>query len=143
MSDAVAAYGVLLKLGNAGSPETFTTLAEVKSISGPNMSTDVIDVTTHSSAAIGAGREKLASLIDWGEITFDLNFIPSNAQHIAVRKIMEDRSKRNFQIVFPDQASTTWQANCYVTSFECDMPVDDVLGASLTLTITTKPTFNN
>lgn len=142
MSQALAAYGVLLKRGDGGTPtETFTTIAEVKSISGPSMSADVIDVTTHSSAAIGAGREKIASLIDWGEVSFDLNFIPTNTQHKQLLADLNARGKHNWKIVFPDAGPTEWAFEGIVTNFEMDMPVDDVLGASLTITITTKPTF--
>ena len=107
MSEAIAAYGIFLKRGDGGAPETFTTLKEVKDIQGPNISTDVIEVTTHSSAAIGAGKEKLATLIDWGEVTFDLNFIPSDTQHKAIRQDCLDRVKRNFQMVYPDVGAST------------------------------------
>jgi len=142
MSQALAAYGVLLKRGDGATPtETFATIAEVKSISGPSMSTDVLDVTTHSSAVSGAGREKIASLIDWGEISFDLNFIPTNSQHKQLLADLQARGKHNWKLVFPDVGATEWAFEGIVTSFENDMPVDDVLGASITITITTKPTF--
>ena len=54
MSNAVSSYGTLLKIGDGGGTEVFTPLAEVKSIEGPDMETDIIDVTTHSSAGAGA-----------------------------------------------------------------------------------------
>lgn len=142
MSDALAAYGTLLKRGDGGSPETFTTIAEVKSISGPNMSSDVIDVTTHSSAASGAWREKIASLIDPGELSFDINLIPAGAGHISLRTDFVNRTKRNFKIQFPDVGNTTWTVEGIVTSFEVEAPTDDVLSASITITITKAPTFS-
>ncbi|MCS6297164.1 MAG: outer capsid protein Hoc [Nitrospira sp.] len=142
MSDAIAAYGTLLKRGDGNTPETFTNIAEVKSISGPNMSSDVIDVTTHSSAAAGAWREKIASLIDPGELSFDINFIPDAAGHIALRTDFVNRTKRNFKIQFPNIAATTWTIEGIVTGFECEAPTDDVLAASITITITKAPTFS-
>lgn len=141
MSDAIAAYGTLLKRGDGGSPETFTTIAEVKSISGPNMSSDVIDVTTHSSAAAGAWREKIASLIDPGELSFDINLIPASSGHISLRTDFVNRTKRNFKIQFPDVGLTTWSVEGIVTGFECEAPTDDVLAASITITITKAPVF--
>lgn len=142
MSDAIAAYGTLLKRGNGAGPEVFSTIAEVKSISGPNMSSDVIDVTTHSSAAAGAWREKIASLIDPGELSFDINFIPAAQGHIDLRTDFVNRTKRNFQLQFPDAGPTIWSIEGIVTSFEIEAPTDDVLSASITITITKAPTFS-
>lgn len=142
MSDALAAYGTLIKRETT-TPGTFATIAEVKSISGPNMSSDVIDVTTHSSAASGAWREKIASLIDAGELSFDINFIPSAQGHKDLRTDFTSRVKRNFQIVFPDAGPTTWDIQGIVTSFEMEAPTDDVLSASITITITAAPDFND
>jgi predicted secreted protein len=142
MSNAVAAYGTLIKRGDGGAPEVFTTIAEVKSISGPNMSSDVIDVTTHSSASSGPWREKIASLIDPGELSFDINLIPADTAHINLRNDFVNRTKRNFKIVFPDVGATTWTIEGIITSYEVEAPTDDVLSASITITITKAPTFS-
>ena len=142
MSNAVSAYGTLLKIGDGGGPEVFTTLAEVKSIEGPDMETDVIDVTTHDSAAAGAFREKLATLIDAGEISFDLNFIPGNTQHVALRTDQLNRTKRNFELWFPNASSADIEFEAVVTSFPMTFEVDGVIESSVTLTITKAPVFN-
>lgn len=142
MSNAVAAYGTLLKIGDGAGPEVFTTLAEVKSIEGPGMETEVIDVTTHSSAAAGAFREKLATLIDAGEVTFDLNFVPGDTQHIALRADQLARTKRNFELWYPGSVSADIEFQAIVTSFPLSFPTDGVIESSVTLTITQAPTFN-
>ena len=142
MSGAIAAYGTFLKIGDGGGPETFTTLAEVKSIEGPSMETDVIDVTTHSSQPAGNFKEKLATLIDAGEVTFDLNMIPGNAQHDALRTDQLGRTKRNFELWFPGSGSSDIDFEAVVTSFPLSFPVDGVIESSVTLTITKAPTFN-
>ena len=74
---AISAFGTLLKVGDGGGTEVFTTIAEVKEISGPSISVDTVELTTHSSS--GAWKEYLPTLIDAGEVTFDVNFIPTNA----------------------------------------------------------------
>jgi len=142
MSDAVSAYGTLLKIGDGGGPEVFTTLAEVKGIEGPTMETEVIDVTTHSSAAAGAFREKLATLIDAGEVTFDLNLVPGNSQHDALRADQIARTKRNFELWFPSSVSADIEFQAVVTNFPLSFPVDGQIESSVTLTITQAPTFN-
>ena len=142
MSDAVSAYGTLLKIGDGGGPETFTTLAEVKSIDGPTMETEVIDVTTHSSAAAGPFREKLAGLIDAGEVTFELNLVPNNAQHDSLRADQTARTKRNFELWFPGSGSADVEFEAVVTNFPLSFPVDGPIESSVTLTITKAPVFN-
>jgi len=56
-------------------------------------------------------------------------------------KDLKNRTKRNFQLVFPDVGATTWAFAAYVTGFEPSAPVDDLLGASVTLKITGQPTL--
>lgn len=142
MTSAIGAYGTLLKIGDGGGPETFTTVAEVVNISAPSLALDTIDVTNHSSTA--AWREFVAGLLDAGEVTFDINYIPTAATHNATNGLIRDlknRTKRNFKLVFPDSGSTTWDFSAYVTGFEPDAPVDDKLAASVTLKLTGQPTL--
>jgi len=142
MSNAVSAYGTLLKIGDGGGPEVFTTLGEVKGIEGPTMETEVIDVTTHSSAAAGAFREKLATLIDAGEVTFDLNLVPGDTQHDALRADQLGRTPRNFELWFPSSVSADIEFEAVVTNMPLSFPVDGPIESSVTLTITQAPTFN-
>jgi len=54
---------------------------------------------------------------------------------------MKNRTKRNYELIFPDVGVTTWPFTALVTGFEPDEPVDDALSASVTLKITGKPTL--
>lgn len=143
MSNAVFGQGTLLQIGDGGSPtETFTTIAEVTEISGPSLALDVIDVTSHDST--GGWREKIGGLLDGGEVTFTINYLPSNATHNATTGLLRDlknRTKRNFKLVFPDAGSSTWSFTALVTSFEPSEPIDDRLTADVTLSITGQPTL--
>jgi hypothetical protein len=140
-SGAIPAYGTLLKRGDGGAPETFTTVAEVRDISGPNIKGEINDVTTHSSAAAGAWREKISSLLDPGDVTFPINLVPGSTGHKSLISDMTGRLKRNFQIVFPDGGSTTWAFSGYITGFTAKAPTAGVLEADLTVTLTGAPTF--
>ena len=138
----ISAFGTLLKIGDGGDPETFTAIAEVSSISGPGLSLDTIDVTHHSSTA--GWREFVGGLLDAGEVSFDINYLPTDATHDAstgLIKDMTDRTVRNFQLVFPDASNTTWSFSALVTGFEPSEPVDDKLAASVTLKLTGQPTL--
>jgi len=142
MSNAISAFGTLLKIGDGGSPETFTTIAEVTDISGPSLSADTIDVTNHNSA--GGYREFIQGLKDAGEVTFTINFIPTESTHNAATGLLkdyEDGTLRNFQLVFPDAGNTTWSFAAVVTGFEPAEPIDDKLAADVTLKISGQPTL--
>lgn len=138
---ALAGYGVLLKVGNGATSETFTTVAEVRDIEGPELELEAKEVTSHDSSG---WREFIGTLLTGGEVSFDLNFIPSNATHGATAglvKDMLDRTRRNFQLVFPDTESTTWAFTALVVGFKPSGPVEDELSAEVTLQVTGQPTL--
>ncbi len=142
MSEAISAFGTLLKIGDGGGPESFTAIAEVKDISGPRLSLDTEDVTSHSSP--GSWEEHIGTVLRSGEVTFEVNYLPTHATHNASTGLIADmvnKTKRNFQLVFPDAGNTTWGLAALVTGFEPSEPVQGVLGASITLKITGQPSL--
>lgn len=133
-TNAVLGQGTLIKRGDAASPEAFTTIPEVGSISGPSRAFDILDVTTQESS--GNTREKKAGLIDPGEITFDIKYLVGNAVHAGMLSDHTNRTLRNFQMVFPDSPEVTWAFSAFVSQFALDVPVDDIRMANVTLTLT-------
>ena len=87
-SGALHAHATLIGKGDSGSPEMFTTIAEVGSITGPTLTRDIIDVTNQDSA--GAYREFIGGLIDPGELSFDINYIPTDATQDATTGIINE-----------------------------------------------------
>ena len=59
--------------------ETFTTIGEVGDISGPQLTRETIDVTTHDSP--DDFDEYITGLKSSGEVTFKINWDPSDATH--------------------------------------------------------------
>lgn len=133
-SAALEAQGMLIKIGNGATPtEVFSTIPEIKTFSGPSGSAAVIDVTDLSSAA----KEKRMGLADEGQLSFTINYIPDNAQHIALRAKRAARTETNFKMVFTDDSpSTTWSFSAFVTGFAVSGAVDNVVEANVTLEIT-------
>jgi len=138
---AISGYGTLLKRGDGGSPETFSTVGEVRSISGPSMETDEAEVTTHSSAASGAYKEFILTLIDAGSVEFETNYVPSDVTHIGLRTDFINRTKRNWQIVLPG-AIQTISFSGYVKSMPFEFPVDDAITQKISIRCTGAPTFS-
>ena len=136
MSSARAAFGTLLKIGDGGGTEVFTTIAEVKDISGPSISVETIEVTNHDSS--GARKEFIVSLIEMGEVSFDLNFYAGTTQGFSggLYNDMINRTLRNFQLVIPTSPAKTGAFAAFIISWKLSAPVGDVLSVAATLKIT-------
>lgn len=128
---ALEAQGMLIKIGNGLSSETFSTITEVKTFSGPGGSAAVIDVSDLSSTA----REKRLGLKDEGQLSFTINYIPTNTQHALLRTQRSNRQLTSFQLVFTDTGNMTWDFEAYVSGFSVSGAVDGVVEAQVTLEI--------
>ena len=129
---AISSFGTLLKIGDGASPETFATIAEVKDVSGPALNSRTTEVTSHGSPH--AVVEKIITLLEIGSITFDVNWVPSGVTHLQLIADWYARTKRNFQILFPDAGTFTILFPAAI-SFEPSAPVEGALGASVTLEV--------
>lgn len=127
-------FGTLLKRGDGATVESFATVAEVKSISGPSLSMETIDAT-HMESPSGF-REWLPSFKDGGEVTFDLNFLPATAAQTGLTTDFRNRTKRNWKIFWPNTGTTKWSFSGYVTGFTPSAAVGDILAASATIKVT-------
>jgi predicted secreted protein len=136
-SRAFAGQGTQLQLG-AGSPVSYTTVAEVTKIQKSGSKMDIVDVTNMDS--IGAYREKLPTLLDGGEVSLDCNYIPQDATQQALQSQFDNRTLSPWQIVLVNSLGT-WNFNAYLTSLDFDISVDKASTFSSKLTITGKPVF--
>ena len=134
--------GVLLKRGNGASPEQFTAVAELINLGGPSLSMDTVE-TTHTSST-NKYREFIAGLLDAGEVTFEVNWLPADATHKEATGFLADmkaRIVRNYQLIWPDAGTTTWTIACLITGCEPAAPLEDRMTASITLKVTGDPTL--
>lgn len=134
---AISAFGTVLKVGDGGGTEVFTGVAEIHDMSGPGISLNMIEATHHLSPS--AMREFVAGLKDLTELSFEIGFVPTEATHslsTGFLKDWADRTKRNYEIVFPDTAVTTWGVSGFVTGFDIAAPLEDMLTAAVTIKLT-------
>jgi predicted secreted protein len=107
MSNAWWAHGSSFKVGDDGSVETFTKVAEVIDINGPSMSKDAIDVSNQDSTS--GWREFVPGFRDGGEVSIIANWIPAHGTHDGTSGILSkftDNVLHNFQIVTADDGSS-------------------------------------
>ena len=82
MSSSVTGVGSVYKLGNGAALETFTAVGEVVTMTGPEISSDEIEVSSHDSVASASGyKEFINGQLDAGNITLELNWTNSAIQH--------------------------------------------------------------
>ncbi len=145
MANALGAFGTLLKRGDGGGSEAFTTIAEVTALSGPTLTRETIDVTHHGSAS--QHREHIGSLKDSGDVSFSINWQPdlnSAAGHGVTNGLLKDykdATRRNFQVVWPDTSSTTFAFTGVITSLSPTAPIDGALTADVTIKVVAEPTL--
>jgi predicted secreted protein len=133
------AFGTEFRRGNGATPtETFTTIANVTNIGGPNRTRDTIDVTTHGSP--DAWKEFIGALKDGGEVSLDINYDPAEVTH-DLDDDFDDVEPRNYQIVIlPDtEDEHTWDFAGILTELGDEFPYDDKMSRSMTIKISGKP----
>jgi len=132
--DTITGTAVGSTVTDASATETFTTLGEVTNIDGPGFGMETIDTTNHSSPS--AYREQVPSFKTGGEVTAELNFDPTSSSQDFTSGLLydfENRTLRNFQIVYPTSPVETFALAAYVSGFSPSAPVDGKLSASVTL----------
>jgi predicted secreted protein len=131
-SNALSGIGAILKRGDGASAEAFTAVAEVRNITGPNMTRDQIDVTSLDSTS--GYREYIGGFRDGGEVTLECNWTRDvYLQFLA--DFQNDTTSRNWQIVFPDTGATTFDFAAIVTALSNAIPADDKIDMPVTLKV--------
>lgn len=99
MTTATFKGGLTVSFGDNASPEVFSTIEEVNSLSGFGVTNPLIDATSHDSTA----REYIAGLPDGAELTVECNRVhtASNIQD-DVKTAVDAGSTRNFRIALTD-----------------------------------------
>lgn len=141
MSEAISGPGFLLQVNyRAGNSGTFTTVAEVKDITGPSVSLDVVDVTNQDSP--GGYEEIIPTIRRAGEVDFDVNFNPANATHDGATGLLylaNNKIKRGWRLLLLDEDDSYWAFDAYVVAFQTKAPVAGVLTGTTKLRVTGMP----
>ena len=130
-SNALPSQGMKIGIGS-GSPLTYNDIPEVVSFSGPGGSGQVIDVTNLSSTAI----EKVMGLPDEGQLSFEMNYVPANTYHAALRTARAAKTLTKFKLTFTDTGAMEWTFDAYVTNFTVSGGVNSTVKAAVTLEVT-------
>lgn len=138
-----AAFGCTVSFGTATGTATTATLANVTNIGGLDGETETIDVTSHDSS--GSYREKVASFIDAGQVTLDVNFDPNSTTHRAtsggILYLRDQRTIVPWKVAFPGTPAHYVSFQAFVKSAGFEAPFDDKLAMSVVLETTGSATW--
>jgi predicted secreted protein len=121
-------------LDSAG--DVLTQLSEILSVALPN--SQVADVEATHMASPNRRREYVAGLIDDGEGTVEMNYVPGSDTDILLRAALADGETRDYKVVLPVADGSTWEVtgDCIVKGYERNAPIDDRMTATLTIRFT-------
>jgi hypothetical protein len=113
----------------------YVEVAEVTSITWPGYARDAVEATHLNSD--DQFREYVPGLMDAGEVTIEMNFIPSVSDVIIAA--LTSASIGQFKITAQGGANVVFRA--IVTAYQPQSPVDDRMTASATFKVTGKPVW--
>lgn len=122
------------------SPATPTKLSEVIGVGLPNSQVAEVEATHMESP--DRRREWISGLIDDGEGTFEINYIPGSETDELIREALSEGDQRGYKVVLPVADGTTWEVSglCIVKGYERSVPIDDRMTATVTIRFTGEST---
>lgn len=131
---AVRAMGTIIKIGA-------NSIADVTSITPPEMTTDTIDTTTLAST--GGYKESIPGFKDAGEVGIVGFFNPSDTLgQMALYTAFQNGTNDSYTIIFPSALGASWTFTGGVTGFKTTgVEVDGAIGFEATIKISGAPSL--
>lgn len=146
-SNAHIGFGAQLQKGDGASPENFVSIMGMKSITGPQIKRDTIDVTDMQSPS--GWREFIGGLTDGGEVSFEANFLPRDpTQNQEENGFMAEfdksscDSRGNWRILLPEcegEPEGYFEFAGVVSGQSVEIPLDAVMAFSGTIKVSGRP----
>lgn len=109
---------------------------EIVSVSGPNITRDMIDAT-HTGSPDGY-KEFVGGMRDGGEITLELNMTSATS---SPSTLMDQTAPAEFSIAFPSPISKTVSGTALLQSWSPNGSATDKCTVSIGLKVSGKPTI--
>lgn len=138
MTAAKIGYGSTYEIwdANAG-PAAFVEVAEVINITPGEATADRVDATHMQSP--GRRREYISGLIDNGEASFEINWVPGSDTDELIRGLFTSGVTVEHRITFPGNVTLTYDAA--IIGFSKVIPVDDRMTATITVAVSGEETW--
>jgi len=129
MSEAVTATGILVKRALLASPTVFTTVGEITNVGPGGMSRNKIETSSHNEGT----ESHVLGILRKSDPTFRINYVGSDATHVAVLADLAGNTKNQWQIAFPSGVKRTGPARVQAFMY-AEATVDGLQSADVTLT---------
>lgn len=136
MTDAKLGYGSKYEIYISGS---FEQMGEVTEITPGESTTERVQATHMSSP--GRRHEYIAGMIESGEASFAINWIPGNTTDTRIRALQASGATAEHRITFPNGVRVTFEAQ--VTGFAKVLPLEDRMTATVTVAISGDETWDS
>ena len=127
-SEAISGKGTLFRRWSGAA---WVNIAEIKSISGPSMSRETFDVTSLDST--DGYREFKASFRDGGTVTLAMIF--RRDTYDQMKDDFESDDLQQYEIVLPDDDSTSLEFEGLVTELPLDIVPDDAITVDVVIKV--------
>lgn len=137
-SEARIGWGAEIQLSTSASAAGLVELGEVKRFGVPSDQADEHEVTHFKSA--DRRKEYISGLIDSGEVSATINYVPGGATDLLLTDALEDGTVRAVRFIIPDQVgAAAWQIT--TSGFVKKYAPDDLEpNAPITATVTIRVT---
>lgn len=141
MTDARIGYGTIYEIWDKslGVP-AFVEVAEVINVTPGEATADRVDATHMQSP--NRRREYISGLIDNGEASFEINWVPGSDTDVMLRELFESGENVNHRVTFPGVAprvTVTYEAS--IIGFSKAIPIDDRMTATITVAVSGAETW--
>ena len=137
MSDAIHGHGATFSLGG-------TTVGNIISIGGPDISRDALDVSTMDSTS--KAREFIPGMLDSGEITIEVNYDGTAAGTGNFLSEQMTTTAQTMTLVLPAQGThgtSSWAISGFMTGLGNAVPFDDKVTQSITIKLSGLYTYTD
>lgn len=132
MSDAMIGYDLLVEVRPLGSGGAYTALAECYAFTPPE--DEVADVkVTHFKSPDGR-HEYIPGLTESGSASLEMNYVPGSATDILITAARSAKTIWEIVATYPNGVSVNFIG--FIKTYAKDIPLDDRLTASVSLTVT-------
>jgi predicted secreted protein len=128
MTDAKIGYGSRYEIYSGA---MFVEVGEVINITPGEATADRVDATHMQSP--GRRREYISGLIDNGEASFEINWVPGNTTDQLIRGLMTSGETVEHRVTFPNGVTLTYDAS--IIGYSKALPIDDRMTATITVAV--------
>lgn len=132
MTDARVGFGSTVEISTNGG-STWTEIDEVIGLNPPSITINN-PVATHHQSPNNAVERIPGKIIDYGQTSFSINWIPGSAADILIRGLVTGGTTFTVRETFPN--GVTWTVTGLLAAMSPATPMDDKMTCEITLDVT-------